>query len=114
VLHFIVDVVIAIPLFLFPETVLTQLGWKTVDPFASRIVAAALMGIGVESLLLRNAGGNVYRAMLDLKIIWSLTAIIGILITMLNDGPIFGWIFFGVFLLFGSVWLFYRFRFSSS
>lgn len=110
VVHFLVDVVIAIPLLLFPEVILTQLGWKTVDPFTSRIVAAALMGIGIKSLLARNAGEDAYRAMLDLKIIWSLTAILGILLTMLDDGPVFGWVFLGLFVLFDSVWLFYRFR----
>jgi hypothetical protein len=113
VLHFVVDVVIAIPLFLVPEAVLTRLGWESVDPFVSRIVAAALLGIGGVSLLARNEGGDVYRTMLDLKIIWSLTAIIGILLTMLNGGPPFGWVFFGLFVVFACVWLFYRLRFSS-
>jgi threonine/homoserine/homoserine lactone efflux protein len=110
VLHFIVDLVIAIPLILFPEAALSLLGWKTIDPFTSRIAGAALMGIGIESLLARNAGSKVYRAMLNLKIIWSLTAIFGIVITMVNNGPQMGWVFLGLFTLFCFVWIYYRFR----
>lgn len=110
VLHFLVDVIIAIPLLLFPEAVLSQLGWKFVDPFASRLVGAALMGIGVESFLGRNAGVDVYRGMLNLKIIWSLSAIFGIGITMVSGGPDMGWVFLGIFLIFALVWIYYRFR----
>jgi hypothetical protein len=110
VFHFVVDVVIAIPLLLFPEAVLTQLGWESVDPFASRLVGAALMGIGVESYLGRNAGVEVFRGMLNLKIIWSLSAIFGIGITMVSDGPDMGWAFLGIFLIFALVWIYYRFR----
>lgn len=110
VLHFLVDVVIAIPLLLFPSEVLTQLGWKSVDPFASRLVGAALMGIGVESFVGRNAGVSAYVAMLNLKIIWSLSAIFGILITMISEGPDLGWVVLVVFGLFAAAWVYYRLR----
>jgi hypothetical protein len=78
VIHFIADMLFGIPLLLFPEIIMPLLAWNTVDPIASRVVGAALMGIGIESWLGRNANIDVYRAMLNLKVIWSSSAIIGI------------------------------------
>ena len=51
IVHFAIDIVFAIPLFLFPTDFLEYFGWALVDPVASRIAAAALFGIGVESLI---------------------------------------------------------------
>jgi NADH:ubiquinone oxidoreductase subunit K len=48
---------------------LTLLGFQTVDPVASRLVAAALFGIGIESLLVRRAPLDRFVSMLSLKII---------------------------------------------
>ncbi len=55
VIHFIADISFALPMFLFPIKFLSLLGWINVDPIAARLVAAALFGIGIESLLGRNA-----------------------------------------------------------
>lgn len=41
VIHFIVDVVFAIPLFLFPQEFLALFNWRSVNPLAARLVAAA-------------------------------------------------------------------------
>jgi hypothetical protein len=108
VIHFILDIVSAVPLLVAPEFTLSLLGWTTIDPFVTRLVAAAFMGIGVESLLGRNASAEAYRAMLNLKIIWAGTAILGMGITMISGGPPMGWLFpiiFGVFFL---IWVRYR------
>ncbi|GAG91612.1 unnamed protein product, partial [marine sediment metagenome] len=53
IVHFITDMVFAIPLMIIPELFLNLMGWITVDPVSSRIVAAALFGIGIESFLVR-------------------------------------------------------------
>ena len=50
VVHFVADIVFALPLFLAPQWTLTLLGWRAVDPIATRLVAAALFGIGIQSL----------------------------------------------------------------
>ncbi|MFP4377587.1 MAG: hypothetical protein ACLFP4_11140 [Spirochaetales bacterium] len=55
VVHFVADVAIAIPLLAVPVRFLTLLGFQSVDPVAARLVAAALFGIGIESLLMRRA-----------------------------------------------------------
>lgn len=78
VIYFIADMLFGIPLLLFPELVMPLAGWNTIDPIASRVVGAALMGIGIESWLGRNANAEVFRAMLNLKVIWSGSALVGI------------------------------------
>jgi hypothetical protein len=109
VIHFAVDMLFALPLLIAPVAFLTFIGWETVDPLATRIVGAALMAIGVESLMSWNANAAVYRAMLNLKIIWSAGVVFGILLTMLiNGGPLFGWLVLAIFLVFNLIWLSYR------
>jgi len=66
------------------------------------------MGIGIESWLGRNAGIEVYRAMLNLKVIWSGSAIFGIGLGLLRGAPPAGWIFLAIFAVFFMVWVYYR------
>lgn len=110
VVHFIADVIFAIPLLVFPVETLQFFGWSQIDPFATRLVGAALMGIGIESLLGRNASAETFRAMLNLKIIWSLSAVFGITLSMIQGGPpVFGWVALAIFGSFCIVWISYRF-----
>ena len=108
VIHFVIDILFAIPLFIAPEWMLTIFGWHTVDPLTSRLVAAALFGIGIELYLGRNAGIESFRGMLNLKLIWSFGAITGIGISMIGGGPFMGWVVWGIFLAFFFLWLYYR------
>lgn len=105
VIHFVVDMLTGVPMLLFPEAVLPLLGWEPVDPIASRVVGAALMGIGIESWLGRNSSRVVFQAMLNLKVIWSSSAILGIGLGLWKGGPHAGWLFLGVFVIFWVVWV---------
>ena len=107
VIHFVMDMLTGIPLLFFPEAVMPLLGWTTVDPIATRVVGAALMGIGIESYLGRNASIEVFRAMLNLKVIWSSSAILGIGLGIWKGGPTAGWLFMGIFVIFWVVWVYY-------
>jgi hypothetical protein len=108
VIHFWADVLAALPLFLAPRQVLSWFGWAEVDPIATRLVAAALFGIGIESYLGRNADVHAFRGMLNLKVIWSATAVLGVLWSQLEGGPAAGWAVLLIFLTFHVVWLRYR------
>ena len=110
VVHGVIDWVFAIPLFLFPDAFLRALGWVVVDPMAARGVAAALVGIGTQSLLSRNAGAVVYREMLSLKILWSATATLGFAWTALTAGPRVGWVLVVIFALFAVLWTYWAYR----
>jgi len=108
-LHCIVDFLIAIPLFFFPEYFLTMLGWGNVDPLMSRIVASALFGIGGISFIARNSSKESFKILLDLKIIWSLSAITGFFISIIHGGyPKSIWLFLFVFVFFSGIWMYYR------
>jgi hypothetical protein len=110
VVHFIADVVFALPLFVAPVWFLTLLGWTHVDPLATRLVAAALFGIGIQSYLGRNESREAFLGMLNLKVIWSFSATLGIVWSQLQGGPPLAWGFVVIFGSFHGLWLYYRLR----
>ncbi|MEK6955082.1 MAG: hypothetical protein AABW52_00325, partial [Nanoarchaeota archaeon] len=81
-IHFIIDYIFGILLIISPEFILKIFNWTTIDPITSRIVGAALIGIGSISLLERNSTIETYKVLLKLKIIWSSLAILGILLSI--------------------------------
>jgi hypothetical protein len=108
VIHFAADMLFGIPLLFFPQLLLSLLGWSTYDPLTSRLVGAALMGIGLESLLGRNASAETFRAMLNLKIIWASSAIFAIAAAIFEGALPVAWAFLGIFVVFWGVWVYYR------
>ena len=110
VVHFVVDVVIAVPLVLAPEEILPRLGWASVDPVSARLVGAALMAIGVQSWRGRREGAEPYRAMLGLKIVWSTTAVVGLTIAIARGAPPLAFLLLSVFVGFCGVWSHYAIR----
>ena len=112
VIHFFVDYLFGIPLLIAPVWILTIFGWQYVDPATSRLVGAALLGIGGESLLARNANIETYKGILNLKIIWSLAAIYGITASIIQGAPPMGYIFLVIFVVFSTIWIYYRVKLS--
>ena len=109
--HFAADVAVAVPLFLAPTWFLSLLGWDTVDPVASRLVAAALFGIGIESLLGRKSTREALRGMLNLKIIWSVAAIIGFVVALVQGIRPWGiYPLLVIFAAFNLLWISWRRR----
>lgn len=108
VVHFWADLLFALPLFFAPRQFLGLLGWPAVDPIATRLVAAALFGIGIQSLIGRDEDAETFKALLNLKVVWSATATLGILWSQLEGGPPLGWGFAAVFAGFNIVWVRYR------
>ncbi len=106
-IHFIIDIILAIPLIFFPRFFLNILHWPNIDIFSARLVGAALVAIGSVSFLRNNKGLETYKTMLLLKVIWSFSALIVIFITMQEDFPIIGWLFFIIFLIFFVIWVYY-------
>ena len=110
--HFVIDMIFGIPLMIAPVKILTWIGWTSVDPFTARLVAAALLAIGIESLLSRNAPIQAFKSLLSLKIIWATTAIVGILISITTtpEYPKVAWAFIGSFLFFDIVWIYWQIK----
>lgn len=111
VVHFVADLVFAIPLFVAPTEFLSLFGWTTCDPASSRLVAAALFGIGIESWLGRDSAPETFRAMLNLKVIWSGAATLGLVVSSrTGELPWGGWLFVLIFGAFHVLWAYYRLR----
>ncbi len=111
--HFAIDVILAVPIFIAPREVLGSLGWVSVDPLAARLVAASLLGIGLESFLGRNSGREAFKGMLQLKIIWSGFAAIGLAWSVVGGAleyPWIGWVLVVVFVAFHALWWYWRLR----
>lgn len=113
IVHFVADMLFAIPMFFIPIVFFTYLGWQTVDPIATRMVAAALFSIGIESLLSRNASRDSFKTMLSLKIIWSTAAVIGLTMGLISG--LFSIVAIGVsllmvFVLFNILWTYWYLR----
>jgi len=110
VIHFAADWAFALPLFLAPRAFLGALGWPAVDPISTRLVAAALIGIGTQSFIGRHATLDSYRTMLNLKILWSASATVGIFWGCLEGASPVAWAFFAIFLAFNGLWSWWRWR----
>lgn len=109
--HFILDMLFAVPLFFAPNFFMSFFGWQTVDPYTTRIAAAALFGIGIESWLGRNAPIEAFRETLNLKVIWSSMAVIGIgwsIIEGAQGRPWGAWFTLAIFIIFNLVWIYWR------
>lgn len=109
-IHFVVDMLFAIPLLFLPEQILPLFGWEIIDPVMPRLVGAALLGIGGESLLSRNAPREAFKALLRLKIIWASGAILALILGIINGAPPAALGFLAIFVGFLGVWIFYKTR----
>lgn len=108
--HFAVDLAAAVPLLLFPARALGLLGWTTVDPVTSRLCGAALLAIGVASLKADRYGPPAYRALLGLKVVWSLAATFALLAGIAGGAPPAAWAFLSIFIALSGVWMSYSIR----
>jgi len=108
--HGIIDLLIGIPLFFDPHSFLTFLRWPVIDPFASRLVAAALLSIGVVSLSIKESH-ETYKALTFFKIFWSFFAITGISSSLSFFAfPFFAYIILLTFGFFFFLWTYYYFH----
>ena len=113
VAHFVIDLLFAIPLMVAPVFTLELFGWKPVDPIATRLVAAALFGIGIESYLGRNAGREAFQRFINQKVIWSSAAMLGIswsLIQGIEGSGYLPWLILVIFLGFNINWVYWRWQ----
>jgi hypothetical protein len=80
-------------------------------------VAAALFGIGLESLLSYNAPVETYKGMLNLKITWSFGAIVGLILSLVQGDhgrPAALWLLLLVFVFFNVLWIYWKIKISRS
>ena len=113
VFHFYFDYAVAIPIFFGAEQIALYFPEYPLDTVALRIVAAALFGIGFSSLQASNLDYDNMVIKLRWAVIWSGTAWIGVLISLINEGHPLNWPVFFTFILFNFLWTFYAFKLGS-
>src|SRR3989344_665518 len=110
VIHFIADYLFAIPLFIAPTWFLSLFGFTIVDPVTARLAAAALFAVGGISLLAFKGSAEVYYSLLQLKLIWSISATVGLLLSLWQGASILLWFVVIIFSLFSGIWSYYLWR----
>jgi hypothetical protein len=110
--HAAVDALVGLPLLFIPTLVLAPLGWGRVDEASTRLVGAALVAIGAQSYFGRNAGVEVYKAMLNLNLVWSFAAVIGLATAIGRGAPPAAFALLSGFIALAGVWSHYRIRFK--
>jgi len=111
VAHAVLDVVCGLPLLVCPELLLPRVGWTVVDPAMSRLVGAALLAIGAQAWRSRNAGIDVYRALLGLNVVWSAMVIVGMAIAIGRGAPSAAFVVLSASLALCGVWSHHAIRF---
>lgn len=113
VFHFYFDYAVAIPIFFGAEQIAVYFPEYPLDTVALRIVAAALFGIGFSSLQASSLDYDNMVKKLRWAVIWSGTAWIGVLISLVNDGHPLNWPVFFTFVLFNFLWTYYAVKLNS-
>jgi len=109
--HFFIDIIVGIPLLFFPTTISSFLNIEIIQTLPLRLVGAALIGIGSTSLIKKEGNVESYKSLLILKIIWSLSAIIAVLLSLSIPTPLYMWVILLTFVIFNIVWVYYYLKF---
>jgi hypothetical protein len=110
VVHFVVDFLFGVPLIICPVKFLALFGIESVEMVTARLVGAALLGIGGVSLWTHKQGIESYQSLLKLKILWSLAAILSLVISAIQGAPIAIWGVLVTFLLFSGIWIYFKLK----
>ena len=114
VVHFIVDIIFGLPLLFTPVWLLGIFGIPIAATLTARMVGAGLISIGIMSFAARNDNASVYHALLNMKIVWSLTAMLAILLYIYEGGVSIAWLLFAIFLIFNMAWSYYKVKLSKN
>lgn len=112
IIHFITDFIFGMPLLFTPNYFLSFFGYQ-IEPLTTRLVGAALIGMGWKSFLIRNNSLEQFQALPTLKIIWSLSAIVGIILTLTEHILKFTYIILLIFALFSTIWIDHKIKLNN-
>ena len=113
-IHFLLDITAGFPLLFFPTETVGFLGFSILHSLPTRLVGAALIGIGCTSFLKVNSNLESYISLLTLKIIWSFSALIGILLSLPEYTSYISLFVLTIFLTFNIVWIYYYIKIKST
>ena len=109
-IHSFIDISFAIPLLFFPSLILGMLNIVTTETITARLVGAALIGIGGASFFSYKKSKESYDILLTLKILWSVTALIALALSLYAGAQNTLWLIVGIFAIFSAVWIYYKIK----
>ncbi|MEE8340621.1 MAG: hypothetical protein V3R52_00840 [Candidatus Neomarinimicrobiota bacterium] len=110
IVHFVVDIIFAIPLIFFPLWILGLFGLPASESVMARLVGAALIGIGGASFFSYKRTKESYDILLTLKLLWSSSAVLALVLAVVSGAPNIIWLIILIFVIFFFLWLYYKNR----
>jgi hypothetical protein len=109
ILSFIVDMIFGIPLLLVPHDIAAVFQFEDQGLFVLRLIGAALIGIGMGSVLVVGERGQRggFEAIVNLKLVWTIFSVIGIGLSISDGAPKSAWLFFAIFCVFAIGWIYH-------
>lgn len=105
VVHSIVAVVVGAPLLLAPGRFLGWIGWTPVDPLISRLLGAAILGLGWSSFRGAQAAPGQQRNLVETELAFAILGCIGLLRHLLKWAyPWYVWLTLAVLAAFAVAW----------
>ena len=105
VVHSIVAVVVGAPLLLAPGRFLGWIGWTPVDPLISRLLGAAILGLGWSSFRGVQAAPGQQRNLVETELAFAILGCIGLLRHLLKWAyPWYVWLTLAVLAAFAVAW----------
>ena len=106
-LHWIVALLMGLPLLIAPGRWLDVIGWAPVDPLISRLFGAALLGLAWGSFRgWRASDWNQVAYLVEVEIAFTVLGVVGLLRHLLTDAyPWYVWTVFAILFLFAIAWI---------
>ena len=106
--HFIVGLILGIIFLFIPETYCTLVGVTMTDYGILRLVGAASLALGGSSFLAyRSKDWEKAKLLVQLDLIWLVSAIVGLVWWLIESGPVAGWWVFGMFVAFLGAFVYF-------
>lgn len=110
IVSFIVDMLFGVPLLLVPHDLAAVFGFEDQGVFVLRLLGAAIIGVGMGSVLVCREHGCGLHAIVNLKLVWTILSAAAILWSIFDGAPQAAWLFFGIFCAFAVVWAYFRWK----
>ena len=106
--HFILGLILGILFLFIPEKYCTIIGVVMADHGLLRLVGAASLALGSSSFLAyRSKDWEKVKLLVQMDLIWLVSAIVGLVWWLVESGPLVAWWVFGMFIAFLGAFIYF-------
>ena len=99
--HFIMGIILGFIFLILPEAYCDIVGVTMTDHGVLRLIGAASLALGGGSFLAyRSKEWEKTKLLVQLNLIWLISAVVGVVWWLIEGGPVAGWWVFGMFVIF--------------